>query len=465
MTRTKTRLLVLDDDKEVVSFLGEELGREGYAVTGVTAPSEALARLEAEPFDLVISDVEMPEMRGIELLSAIQARHPGQLVVLMTAFGSIDLAVQAVRAGAADFVAKPFRIEVLCLAIERALRERQMRREIIRLRDRLDAEGDGTVVAKSASMARAVDLARRAAATEATVLLTGESGTGKGVLARLIHDAGPRRDAPFLQLNAAALPHALVESELFGVRRGAFTDAREDRKGYFAAASGGTLFLDEIGELPQETQAKLLHVLESGKVHPLGHTEEVEVNTRVVAATNRPLESLLREGRFRADLYYRLNVIRIEVPPLRVRREDVLPLVDHLLARACARLHRPIVGISAAAVRRLIAHDWPGNVRELANALERAVALTDHDTILPEDLNEASASAEAGDELSGAARARLSLAEVSKRYARRVLEARQGNKAAAARALGIDRRTLYRMLDDAAPTDEDEGDPAAERVP
>jgi DNA-binding NtrC family response regulator len=470
MTKTKARLLILDDDKEVVSFLGEELGREGYAVTGATSPSEAMARLDAEPFDLVISDVEMPEMRGIELLSAIQARHPGQLVVLMTAFGSIDLAVQAVRAGAADFVAKPFRIEVLGLAVERALRERQMRREIIRLRDRLEAEGDGTIVANSPSMQRAVDLARRAAATDATVLITGESGTGKGVLARLIHDSGPRREAPFFQLNAAALPHALVESELFGVRRGAFTDAREDRKGYFAAASGGTLFLDEIGELPQETQAKLLHVLESGRVRPLGHTDEVEVDTRVLAATNRPLESLLREGRFRADLYYRLNVIRIEVPPLRERREDFLPLVDHLLARACTRLRRPIVGISSAAVRRLMTHDWPGNVRELANALERAVALTDLDTIVPEDLSQAAVTAEASDELAGAARAGLTLADVSKQYARRVLEARHGNKAAAARALGIDRRTLYRMLDDSAPPEEGEegagaGDAATERVP
>jgi DNA-binding NtrC family response regulator len=465
MTRSKARLLVLDDDREVVSYVGEELGREGYAVTGATTPREALERLDAEPFDLVISDVEMPEMRGIELLSAIHGRHPGQLVVLMTAFGSIDLAVQAVRAGAADFVAKPFRIEVLCMAIERALRERQMRREIIRLRDRLDAEVDGTIVANSTSMQRAVDLARRAAATDATVLITGESGTGKGVLARLIHDSGPRREAPFLQLNAAALPHALVESELFGVRRGAFTDAREDRKGIFAAASGGTLFLDEIGELPQETQAKLLHVLESGRVRPLGHTEEIEVNARVLAATNRPLETLLREGRFRADLYYRLNVIRIEVPPLRERRDDLLALVDHLLARACVRLHRPIVGISSAALKRLLAHDWPGNVRELANTLERAVALTDLDTILPEDLSHAAVEPNAPDELAGAARAGLTLADLSRQYARRVLEERNGNKAAAARALGIDRRTLYRMLDRSAPADDDEAETGAGGAP
>jgi DNA-binding NtrC family response regulator len=456
MTKPKARLLVLDDDREVVAYLGEELGREGYAVTTATAPSEALALVEGAPFDLVISDVEMPEMRGIDLLASIQARRPGSLVVLMTAFGSIDLAVQAVRAGAADFVAKPFRIEVLCLVIERVLRERHMRREIIRLRDRLDAEADGAIVARSESMRSALELAKRAAGTDATVLLTGESGTGKGILARFIHDNGPRRDAPFLQLNAAALPNSLVESELFGVKRGAFTDAREDRKGMFAAASGGTLFLDEIGELPPETQAKLLHVLESGIIRPLGGTDEINVNVRVVAATNRPLETLLREGKFRADLYYRLNVIRIEVPPLRERQEDILALVDHLLARACVRLHRPIVGISATALKRLLLHDWPGNVRELANALERAVALTDHDTILPEDVMPGAAVEEPQDELAHAARAGLTLADVGKSYARRVLERHRGNKAAAARALDIDRRTLYRMLGDVAAEDEGE---------
>ncbi len=456
MTKAKARLLVLDDDREVVAYLGEELGREGYAVTAVISPLAALAEIEATPFDLVISDVEMPEMRGTELLSAIQARREGQLVVLMTAFGSIDLAVQAVRAGAADFVAKPFRIEVLCLVIERALRERQMRREITRLRNRLEGEDEGPIVAKSEAMRRAVDLARRAALTEATVLLTGESGTGKGVLARLIHDAGARREAPFLELNAAALPHTLVESELFGVKRGAFTDAREDRKGLFAAATGGTLFLDEIGELPLDTQAKLLQVLESGMVRPVGGTEAINVNVRVVAATNRPLESLLKDGRFRTDLYYRLNVIRIEVPSLRERRDDLVTLIDHLLERACDRLRRPIVGISSPALKRLLVHDWPGNVRELANTLERAVALTDHDTILVEDIVPSASTEEAHDELAGAARAGLTLAEVSKSYARRVLERHRGNKAAAARALDIDRRTLYRMLDEAVVEDETE---------
>jgi DNA-binding NtrC family response regulator len=442
----RERLLVLDDDQGVVDWLCDELGQQGYAVKGCIAPAEALPLVQAEEFDLVVSDVEMPGMRGLDFLAAVHARRPEQLVVLMTAFGSIDLAVQAVRNGAADFVTKPFQIEVLGLAIERAFRERQMRREIIRLRTHLPAVDEGELIARSPAMRKVVDLARRAAQSESTVLLTGESGTGKGAVARMIHDAGPRRQAAFLQLNCAALPQTLVESELFGAKRGAYTDAREDRPGLFAAASGGTLFLDEVGELSLDTQAKLLHVLESGRVRPVGGTSEVEVKTRVIAATNRVLENLLRDGRFRPDLYYRLNVIRVEIPPLRERRDDVLALVDYFLQRACARLGRPIRGVSAAAMRVLINHEWPGNARELANLIERAVALTDFDTITPDDLMLVRDERSIDMMLRDASSRAVPLDELSRAYARTVVQAHGGNKAAAARALGIDRRTLYRML-------------------
>jgi len=442
----KERILVLDDDPGVVDYLTEELLQEGYTTAGMHSPREALERIKQTDFDLIIADVEMPEMRGIDLLGAIQAEKHGQLVLLITAFGSIDLAVQAVKAGACDFVAKPFRIEVLLLAIERAFRERQMRREIIRLRTNLPVVEPGQLVAKSAAMRKVLDLARRAALSGSTVLLTGESGCGKGAVARLIHDKSPRREAPFLQLNCAALPQSLVESELFGVRKGAFTDARENRSGLFAAAGTGTLFLDEVGELSLDTQAKLLQALEAGHVRPVGGTEEVAVDTRVIAATNRPLETLLREGSFRPDLYYRLNVIRMEIPPLRERREDIIPLVDSLLQRTCVRLGRPIRGVSAAALRRLVAYDWPGNVRELANMIERAVALTDYDTILAEDLMFTTTETDFQRMLRNGSAQGLPLAEVSRAYVRSVLEAHRGNKAAAARTLGIDRRTLYRML-------------------
>jgi DNA-binding NtrC family response regulator len=442
----RERILILDDEPGVVDWLRDELQERGHPVAGCHAPAEALDRLRDEAFDLVISDVEMPGMRGLEFLAAVQNLKPEQLVLLMTAFGSIDLAVQAVRAGACDFVTKPFTIEVLGLTIERVFRERQMRREIIRLRRSLPEGPADTLVAKSAAMRRVINLAQRAALNDSTVLLTGESGTGKGAVARMIHDRGARASSPFLQLNCAALPSTLVESELFGARRGAYTDARQDRAGLFAAASGGTLFLDEVGELSPDTQAKLLHALESGRVRPVGATAEVAVNTRVIAATNQPLETLLSERRFRPDLYYRLNVIRIEIPPLRERRDDVLPLVDHFLLRACARLSRNIRGVSAPALRLLMRHDWPGNVRELANVIERAVALTDYDTITPGDLMMLRNDDGVTRMLRDASARSMPLADLSRAYARSVVEAHGGNKAKAARALGIDRRTLYRML-------------------
>ena len=444
-SESKKKLLLLDDDAGVVDFLCESLSEKGFDVTGLTSPREALARIKTESFDLVVTDVEMPEMRGTELLSAILSEKPSQLVLLMTAFGSIDLAVATVQSGACDFIAKPFKIEALVLAIERAFRERKIRREIVRLRNMAPLAPPGQIVAQSPAMKRVLETARKAAGTDSNALITGETGTGKGVIARLIHDSSARRDRPFYHLNSASLPPTLVESELFGVRRGAFTDAKEDRAGAFVAAADGTLFLDEVGELPLEIQAKLLHVLEDGRVRPLGGTSEVSIKARLIAATNRPIETLLREGRFRQDLYYRLNIIRIEVPPLRERAADVVPLIDLFLGYACERQARALVGVSAAAMKRLQAHSWPGNVRELANVIERAVVLADHDTLLPEDLDFPN---NAGLEalLQQGADGNIPLEELEREYVRRVLEEHGGNKAGAARILGINRRTLYRKL-------------------
>jgi len=440
-------LLVIDDDAAVVDYLRESLTKRGFVVTGLTSPNEALARIKIDSFDLVITDVEMPEMRGTELLSAILSERPGQLVLFMTAFGSIELAVSTVQSGACDFIAKPFKIEALVFAIERAFQNRQVRREIVRLRKIVPPEppGSGQIVAESPAMRRALSTARKAAGVDATTLITGETGSGKGVIARLIHDLSARQAAPFYHLNCASLAPTLVESELFGVKRGAFTDAKEDRIGAFIAAGSGTLFLDEVGELPLEIQAKLLHVLENGRVRPLGSTSEVPIKARLVAATNRPLEALLSEGRFREDLYYRLNVIRIEVPPLRERHEDIVPLVDLFLGRACERQSRSIVGVSAAAMKRLVAYHWPGNVRELANLIERAVVLSEHDTLLPESLDFPKTNGVATLLAHGAA-GNIPLEELERAYVRRVLEEHGGNKAGAARVLGIDRRTLYRLI-------------------
>lgn len=445
------RLLVVDDEAPVVEYLVEALRARGYAVDGLTDAHAALEAVRQSAYDLVISDIEMPELRGIDLLRAMQQVRADQLVVLITAFGSVDVAMQAVRAGACDFLAKPFPIEALLLTVERALRERELRREVIRLRRTQPREGSLELVARSAAMRRAIAMAQRAARSSTTVLLTGETGTGKGALARVIHAESERRGQPFVAVNCAALPTPLAEAELFGVRRGAFTDARDSRAGMFVAANKGTLFLDEVGDLSLDVQVKLLHALESGQVRPLGGTSEVTTDARVVAATNQPLERLLREGRFRPDLYYRLNVIRIELPPLRDRREDIVPLVDLFLERAGDG--GPVIGVSAAALRQLVAHAWPGNVRELANVISRAVALCEHDVLLPEDLGldapgNVAMSPFTQDIGSGADAAPppMLLETVERAHIRRVLAAHDGNKAAAARALGINRRTLDRKL-------------------
>ncbi|MDP1667319.1 MAG: sigma-54 dependent transcriptional regulator [Methylobacter sp.] len=443
------QLLVIDDDAGVVEYLTEMLAVSGYGASGETDPQHALQRLETEHFDLVISDVEMPGMRGPDLMAAIHARKPGQLILLITAFGSIDLGVRSLQTGACGFLTKPFSLNDLTAAIERAIRDRQMHREVVRVaRDNQDAIPHG-LVAESPNMQKIMQLAGRAAQINSPVLLTGESGAGKGALARFIHEHSRRAKGPFLQINCAALPFSLVESELFGVRKGAYTDAREHRPGLFVEAEGGTLFLDEIAEMPLATQPKLLQALETGTVRPVGAGSEISTDVRIIAATNQPIEKALQNGLIRPDLYYRLNVIRLEIPPLRERLPDLEFLVDHLLQNAQTKLQRQIRGISAEAMRWIRAYPWPGNVRELANTLERAVALTEHDTILLEDLAQATQLPTIKDNLlSDAATQSMTLAELEIAYIRRILEITQDNKAQAAKILGIDRGTLYRKLED-----------------
>jgi len=424
MTEPARRILVVDDDPGVVEFLCESLTEHGYDATGLTSPLAALERIASEHFDLVISDVEMPELRGIDLLQAILARRPSQLVLLITAFGTIEMAVAAVKAGACDFVAKPFTMDVLLLAMQRAFTDRELRREIVRLRTTRPSHTPGDLVAESPAMRRIVELARRAAQSQSPVLIQGDAGVGKSKLARFIHEAGREPARPFVEVECTTLPPEEAR-RLFG----------DD--GAFVTADGGTLLLDEVGELPLDAQARLVALLEA--------SPDGAGRTRVVACTTRPLEELLREGRVRPDLYYHLNVIRLEVPPLRQRREDVVPLIDHFLGRAATRRAdgREIVGVSAGAMRRLVYHDWPSNVRELANVLERAVALAQHDSIVADDLELGPPSR--GTPGTGST-AIAPLEEIERAYVRRVLEATGGNKAAAARALGINRRTLYRKI-------------------
>lgn len=438
-------ILVIDDDPGVVAWLLDALPEEGFVVTGETSARRAIERIHKVGFDVVVSDIEMPEMRGLDLLSAIHQARPGQPVVLITAFGSIDLAVESVRAGAADFIAKPFQVEVLALALRRVVRERLLRREIDRLREVAARAAPAGIAANSAGMKAALDLAQRAAKSHLPVLITGESGVGKGALARFLHEQSERSGAAFVQLNCAALPAGVAEAELFGVRRGAYTDAKEDRPGVFAQAHGGTLFLDEVGELPIELQPKLLQALESSRIRPVGGTMDVPADARIVAATNRPLEDAIRERRFRPDLYHRLNVLRIEIPPLRQRPEDIPPIVDQVLHEVTRRSGRTRLGVLPEAMALLSQYPWPGNVRELINAVERAAALSEAEILGPEDFT---LGPQQGTMpvLEDALARDLSLEELEREYIRRVLAKTNGHKGNAAKILGLDRRTLYRKV-------------------
>jgi DNA-binding NtrC family response regulator len=447
MSSDQPRVLVVDDDPGIVDYLLDMLRQADYSVAGYTDTTEALNAIAAEPFDLVISDVEMPGMRGLDLIAAIHRLRPEQLVLLITAFGSIELAMQSVRAGACEFLTKPFRIEELYAAIERALLDRQMRRTAVRIGAANVNNDENAFIAHSPRMRQMLTLAKRAAAVNSTVLLTGESGTGKSAVARWIHESSPRRQGPFVSVNCAALPQTLVESELFGARKGAYTDAHQNRPGLFVQADSGTLFLDEIAELPLEIQPKLLQALESGKIRALGDTQETAVNIRLIAATNQPLEQRVNERQFRADLYHRLNVINLEIPPLRERKEDMDELVTVLSRQISVRLGKAMpVNISTEVLRWIRAYHWPGNVRELSNTLERAIALTEHDTLLLEDLAQASRLPENEDFLQNAMTKGWALEDLERAYIRHVLDVTGGNKIQAARILGMDRSTLYRKL-------------------
>ena len=443
--KRRESILVVDDEPEVVAWLVEELEASGRAADGVTDPQLALERLEQSAYDVVLTDLEMPGLRGLELMAAIHARRPDQLVVLITAFGSIELAMRCVREGAADFLAKPFPFEALDHALNRTLRERRMKRELVRLR-RHAAADRGELVAESEAMKRVLDVAERAARSDSTVLLTGESGVGKSAVARWIHARSARASHAMVELNCAALPAALVEAELFGVRRGAYTDAREDRAGLFMQANEGTLFLDEVGEMAIEAQPKLLAAIERGVVRPVGATRDHATDVRVVAATNRALDEAVRAGSFRADLYHRLDVVRIDIPPLRERAADLPALVDRLLDQLALRTRRHVDGITDEALRWLGTRPWPGNVRALSNALERAAMLADHDVLTLTDFTEHARDEDDARWLEDAESRQWTLADLERRYVDRVLARHGGNKTKAARALGIDRTTLWRKL-------------------
>ena len=462
--RGLTTVLVVEDDDAMRDLLIEELSDAGYRVLAAADGRAGLECAKSHPVDLVITDLRMPELDGFDLIRDIKATPESPHVVMVTAFGSIETAIKAVKLGAYDYITKPFEIEELVLVADKALGERRMRRQL----DRLQAEIEGqyrfdNIIARSDAMLEVLSLVRRIAASAASVLITGESGTGKELVARAIHFNSPRSARPFVAVNLAAVPETLIESELFGHVRGAFTDARNDRQGMFAEANGGTIFLDEIGELAAPLQAKLLRVLQEHEVRPLGSTNTLKIDVRVVAATNRDLAEMMAEGMFREDLYYRLNVIQVELPPLRRRPDDILPLVEHFLARAGQKCVPPRrFRLSQEAHRALMAYPWPGNVRELENCLERGIALCRGDEIQIDDLPTQVRERKATDFLAAAVARKMTLAELERNYIERVLEDEGGNKTRAAQRLGLDRKTLYRKLEEYARVDGKKPEPEAE---
>ena len=463
---TPTRVLVVEDDAVLAQLLCRVLVQAGYQVRHAGSLHEAKAALTGEPPDALVTDLRLGDGHGVDLIEEARQVDPRTAIIAITAFGSIDEAVRAVRHGAFEFLTKPIEPAKLRLAIERALEARSLRREVERLRAMLEAQAGSTVlIGKSRALADISALIERVADSDVSVLITGPSGSGKELVARALHSRSRRSSGRFVPVNAGALPDTLIESELFGHRRGAFTDAHIDKPGLFQEADGGTLFLDEIGDLPLPLQVKLLRALQEREVRPVGATRALPVNVRVVAATNRDLKRAMQEGQFRPDLYYRLAVIEIRIPALKDRPEDIQPLAEHFLRRAIARTGRPIRGLSAAASRRLRAYGWPGNVRELENAVEHGVALGRDEWLGPEDLPPALAESPVPDLFAGAAERLLTLEELEHGYVRHVLERFGGNKKRAAEALGINRRTIQRWLGEGhdRPADSD-GDIESEGV-
>jgi len=439
------RVLLIDDDESLRRVTRVNLERSGFSVRAEAGGEAGLRAIREESFDVVVTDLAMPDVTGLDVLEAVKRDYPQTAVVLVTGFGTVETAVQAMKNGAFDYLTKPFDREELALVLKRAMRIRRLESENRVLRE--TRPRGVSIIAESPGMQRVMSMLAQVAPTEASVLVLGESGTGKELVARYLHDASPRADRSFVVVNCAAIPENLMESHLFGHRKGAFTGAHEDREGYFEAADGGTLFLDEIGELRPELQARLLRALESGEIQRVGDTRTRRVNVRVVAATNRDVAAGVREGWFREDLYYRLNVISISLPPLRERREDIAPLVRTFLAGG--RTEGGGEGISEEALRILESYRWPGNVRELRNVIERALILSGGGRVEASHLPPL----EVEDLPGGPDGFRISLPEeglnleeVEKRIIEQALERFGGNQSRTARYLGITRPTLlYRI--------------------
>ncbi|MGA2133868.1 MAG: sigma-54 dependent transcriptional regulator [Bryobacteraceae bacterium] len=437
--RTKGKILIVDDETVVRDSLGKWFSSEGYQSRPVASAREALESIQNTEYDVALLDIKMPGMDGMELQSRLREADPELTVIIMTGYASVETAVQALKQGAYDYITKPIDPDELSHLVANALEHRRARREVVRLRENLKEATPGTeLIGKAPAMKKVYELIEMVAPTEATVLITGESGTGKEVVARAIHMAGPRRFMPMVTIHCGALTETLLESELFGHEKGAFTGAQYRKKGKFEVADGGTVFLDEISDISLKTQTDLLRVLQEKEIVRVGGNQQIKVDFRCVAATNKNLEALVKAGTFRPDLYYRLHVFCIDLPPLRDRREDVPLLVAHFLNKFCLLTSRPVPQLSTEALQLLMAHDWPGNVRELENAVERALVVCRGPEIRPADFSFQF-------QTEGASTGRT-LEDVERVHIERVLRETDNNLSRAARILDIDRTTLYNKL-------------------
>jgi DNA-binding NtrC family response regulator len=444
--RGKDKILVIEDDRRLREVLRKILDRKGFAVEIAANGSDGLAKAKQDSFDIALVDLKMPGMDGMEVLRSLKKLSPSTYVIIMTAFGTIDSAVEAIQLGAFHYVAKPFNTAEILIVIDRALEDRDLRRKVEDLtrlaqqRHRLD-----DILGKSQAMQSVFQMIRRVAGTDSTVLITGKTGTGKELVARAIHNHSERKDKAFAVVNSSAIPHGLLESELFGYLKGAFTGALKDKPGFFHEANGGTLFLDEIGEIEPSTQIKLLRAIEDNHIIPVGATRGEKVDLRLIAATSRDLQKEVGNGSFRGDLYYRLNVLCINLPELTERKEDIPLLAEHFLAKYAGSMEKKIVGFTEDALALLLEYQWPGNVRELDHTIERAALVCDSERIMPEHFPHQLRYAEETLVRNAKEQGR-SLKDLEREYICMILEKTGGNKNKAASVLGIDRRTLYRKL-------------------
>jgi DNA-binding NtrC family response regulator len=443
MRENRPSILVVDDERDICRALEFLLSREGYIVDTALSGEEGLNKIKKKDFDLLLTDLKMEGMDGIQLLERTKEVSPSTVVVIMTAYASVENAVEAMKKGAADYIVKPFVNEDVKLRLKRLLEHKRLQIENQTLRRQLSQQmGCREIIAKSPQMQRIFETLEKVIPTRSNILLRGESGTGKGLLAEFIHCRSPRRDNPFMTINCSAIPEQLLESELFGYRKGAFTGATTDKAGLIVMADGGTLFLDEIGDMPLSLQAKVLKVIETGEVMPLGDTKPKYVDVRIIAATNKNLEEMIQEGTFREDLYYRLNVIEIFIPPLRERKEDIPLLVQYFIRKFGQENNKVIKGIDEEAMKAIMDYPWYGNVRELSNVIERAVVLCNSDTITLRDLP---------DRIKNPPETfSNNLKDTLSQYEKRIIIDRltqyNWNKEETARSLGIDIATLYRKM-------------------